>query len=91
MEILLPVSSTPKTQAKPADRPAQGKRLKIGLLDNTKPNGDAIIQAVYDSLAAQGIGGESIIVAKRHAGEGIRPEVFDKLAQCDLVLTALAN
>ena len=91
MDLLLPVSPTAKIQSRPATRPARGKPLKIGLLDNTKPNGDAIIRSVFDALAAEGIGGEAVLHAKRHAGEGIRPELFNQLAQCDLVLTALAN
>ncbi len=91
MQLLLPVSPMAKAQTRAAERPVRGKALKIGLLDNTKPNGDAIVQSVFDALAAEGIGGEAILYAKRHAGEGVKPELFAKLAQCDLVLTALAN
>lgn len=91
MKLLLPDSPVPKVQTRPAPRPDPEKTLKIGLLDNTKPNGDAIIQWAFDALVAQGIRGEAKIFRKVHAGIGIKPEMLAQLAQCDLVFTAIAN
>lgn len=90
MKLLSPVSSMPNCRLRPADRPAQGKALKIGLLHNCKPNGDVIMQSVFDMLAVKGLGGESVVQVKHTAGEPARQDIIDELKQCDLVLTGLA-
>ncbi len=91
MQLLVPVPRMPNTRARPADRPAPGKALKIGLLHNCKPNGDAIIQSVFDALSVRGMAGEAVAQAKPQAGEPITPAMFEQFMQCDLVVTALAN
>lgn len=91
MQLLIPASATAQVAARAAARPLPGRPLKIGLLHNTKPNGDAIVRAVFDSLSAAGVVAEAVVAAKHHAGEGVRPALFDQLASCDLILNALAN
>lgn len=91
MQLLIPASTTAGSAVRPAPRPVPGKALTIGLLHNTKPNGDAIVKSVFDALAAQGHKVEAVAAAKHHAGEGVRQELFDKLSRCDLILNALAN
>ena len=90
MKLLVPVSSMPNVRLRPAARPAHGKPLKIGLLHNCKPNGDVIMQSVFDMLAVKGLGGEAVVRVKHTAGEPAKPDLLDELRQCDLVLTGLA-
>ncbi len=91
MKFVLPVAPMPATQMRPAPRPQPGAPLKIGLLHNGKPNGDAIIQSVFDALAVRGMAVDSALHSKAQAGEPITPAMLEELKHCDLVVTALAN
>ena len=91
MKVVLPVAPMPATQSRPAPRPPMGKSLKVGLLHNGKPNGDAIIQSVFDALAVRGIAADSVAFSKPQAGEPMTAAMMEELRRCDLVVTALAN
>ena len=91
MKFVLPVAPMPVSQARPAPRPQPGKPLKVGLLHNGKPNGDAIIQSVFDALAVRGIAADAVLHSKPQAGEPLTPAMLEELRHCDLVVTALAN
>lgn len=91
MRFVLPVAPMPASQSRPAPRPQAGKRLKVGLLHNGKPNGDAIIQSVFDALAVRGIAADSVAYSKPQAGEPMTAAMLEELRHCDLVVTALAN
>ena len=91
MKFLLPVAPMPASKARPAPRPKSGKPLKVGLLHNGKPNGDAIIQSVFDALAVRGIAADAVSHSKPQAGEPLTAAMLEELKHCDLVVTALAN
>jgi hypothetical protein len=90
MQLLVPVTSMPNARMRPAERPAPGKPLKIGMLHNCKPNGDIIMQSVFDMLAVKGLAADAIACVKHTAGEPAKADILEQLKDCDLVLTGLA-
>lgn len=92
MRLVTPVSATPPALAAghPAPRPTRGRRLRVGLLHNCKPNGDVIVQSAYDWLEKRGHGASCVFVVKHAAGVAMNDNAFAALEGCDLVLSALS-
>jgi hypothetical protein len=74
-----------------APRPGTLKGLKIGLLDNTKPNSMMLLTAIADRLRGQGIA-EPRRYVKHYFGTPAKQELLDQIAEeCDVVITAVGD
>ena len=93
MELMSPFgSSDGATQITLADRPSSLKGLRLGLLDNSKPNADQLLEAVLEELHDEL---EPVAVIRgRKPGAGVPgPEaLLEELAsQCDAVIVAVGD
>ena len=90
MELLVPIADAP-TDLKPlaARRPSlDGARL--GLLDNSKPNADVLLEHVAWLLARR-VGARSVRTWRK-PGASHPATMLDEIAgECDVVLTASAD
>ncbi len=93
VKLLFPVASVNSAPSfNAAHGPLRGKRLKVGLLDNSKPNAGVIVKSVYENLRTLGIADDHLVsVAKPSASVPVSAEGYARLAECDLVLNALGN
>lgn len=72
-------------------------KIRIGLLDNTKPNAGRLLGYVGDLLTERGLAARTFVVDKNDspvnpAGTGATEAVLGRLSQeADVVLTALGN
>jgi hypothetical protein len=64
---------------------------RLGLLDNAKPNADAILGAIADRLLAEQGVAEVVRFRKRNPGMGAPAQVLDSLAGCDAVLLGTSD
>lgn len=75
-----------------APRPPSLKGLRLGLLDNSKPNADLLLEAVLEELRDELE--PSVVVRGRKPGAGVAgPEsLLDELqASCDAVIVAVGD
>jgi hypothetical protein len=75
-----------------APRPASWKGLRLGLLDNSKPNADLLLEGVLEELCSELE--PSVIVRRRKPGAGVPgPEsLLEELeASCDAVIVAVGD
>lgn len=79
----------PSHQPAPRLRELRGRTL--GLLDNAKPNADALLGGISERLLADH-GVKAIVrFRKQISGVGASPEVLDSLARCDGVFTGTGD
>jgi hypothetical protein len=64
---------------------------RLGLLDNAKPNADAILGAIAERLQAEQGVAEVVRFRKKNPGMGAAPQVLDSLARCDAVLLGTSD
>ena len=85
-------SSAPAPRPRLAARPASLQGLRLGLLDNSKPNADRLLEGVREELEGQLE--PSAVVRRRKPGAGVPgPEaLLEELgAQCDAVIVAVGD
>ena len=85
-------SSAPPPRSRLATRPASLRGLRLGLLDNSKPHADLLLEGVLEELQRELE--PSTVVRRRKPGAGIPgPEaLLDELcAQCDAVIVAVGD
>ena len=87
----------PTVPAQPTDS-AVAKRERaldgtvVGLLDNTKVNGDRLLALVRDELGARHDLREVVVMRKAGASTTADPAMLDALAsRCDVVVTAIGD
>jgi hypothetical protein len=80
------------------DSRLQGRTIRLGLLDNTKPNTGLLLEKIGDELSAAGLVANIVSVAKASAkgfnpaSAGAPPELLERLAkEADFVITGLGN
>jgi hypothetical protein len=72
-------------------RLAAGK-LRVGLLDNSKPNAGRLLAYVGQLLTERGMAASTITLDKISSGSGASAQALQQLAEeTDLVVTALGN
>lgn len=91
-ELMTPFGADGTTRIQLAPRPASLKGLRLGLLDNSKPNADVLLDAVLEELRdeLQPIA----VIRGRKPGAGVPgPEsLLETLsAQCDAVIVAVGD
>jgi hypothetical protein len=90
MRVLSPLGTTSDTVKPLAKRRATLDGLRIGVLDNSKPNADVLLGRVAEALAARASG----VTIRRWTKPGSsRPaEMIDEIvASADVVLTGTAD
>jgi hypothetical protein len=90
MRVLSPLGTTPDTVGSLAKRRPSLDGLRIGVLDNSKPNADVLLDRVAEALAARAGG----VTIRRWTKPGSsRPaEMIDEIAAAaDVVLTGSAD
>ncbi|HEY8215498.1 MAG TPA: UGSC family (seleno)protein [Acidimicrobiia bacterium] len=84
----------PEPVARTPARPALAG-LRIGVLDNGKPNADVLLTRVAEQLAARTGAAVTLVTEKGPGGNAATPctpEVFERLTECcDVVLTGSAD
>jgi hypothetical protein len=73
-----------------AERPSSLNEVRLGILSNSKPNGDLLLQTIQHALAQRFHFTEIIY---RHKGTSTPAplEVLDELVQCVVVLNAIGD
>lgn len=75
-----------------AARPASLKGLRLGLLDNSKPNADVLLEAVLEELREELE--PAAVIRRRKPGAGVPgpPSLLEELAaECDAVVVAVGD
>jgi hypothetical protein len=65
--------------------------IRLGLLDNAKPNADAVLGAMAERLRAEQGVSEVVRFRKKNPGMGASEEVLAALAACDAVLLGTSD
>lgn len=87
-----PTGSPRKTENKLAPRPVKLKGATVGLLANTKVNGDRLLAAVGELLVLEHGVKEVVARTKHHFDQPAKPELLDELtSKCDVVVTAIGD
>ncbi len=82
----------PTKTLKVADRPRSLEGLRIGLLDNTKPPVDKIMQHLEQRLRERIPGAQPFYISKKIMNQPAGPEVMEMLRQkADVVINGLAD
>ncbi|MGO2110929.1 MAG: UGSC family (seleno)protein [Pseudoclavibacter sp.] len=75
-----------------APRPTSLRGATIALVDNTKPNATALLNAIADELKRRYGVGATPMYTKDYFGTPIRPELLEEVAgDCDAVITAVGD
>ncbi len=75
-----------------ADRPADIRGKRLGLLDNSKANSDVILRAISEILNDEFEFAEILYVKKHSASLPPRPEVMEELHRhADLIVTGIGD
>jgi hypothetical protein len=91
IRVLSPVAESKVSQEAPRPMPAALSGLRIGFLDNTKPNFDRLARTMEALLRERhGIAG-AVFQKKLNASTPAPPEALAALAGVDLVLTGSAD
>ena len=73
-----------------AQRPATLQGATFGILSNSKPNGDLLLQAIGSQLAER-FDFEEVVYRHKGISSPSTDEVMADLAQCDIVLNAVGD
>lgn len=75
-----------------APRPAGLRGLTVGLLDNTKPNAEVLLERIGAELKSRYGVGEVRMYAKGYFGTPVEDDLLKQIAQdCDVVVTAVGD
>ena len=75
-----------------APAPAVLAGLRIGVLDNRKPNARLLLQSLAENLARRTAARVSLVTAKANAAVACEPQVLGQLRQeADVILTGSAD
>ena len=73
-----------------ARRPNSLKGVRFGILSNSKPNGDLLLQAIGSELADR-FDFEEVIYRHKGISSPSTDDVMGDLLQCDIVLNAVGD
>ena len=90
LRVVSPAGATPGEVRPPAPRRGSLRRLRVGILDNSKPNADVLLERVAELLVERAGAGPVAVWRKPGA---LRPAaVIDEVvAASDVVLTGSAD
>jgi len=90
MEVLDPRGVSLSSDNELAERPPSLNEVRLGILSNSKPNGDLLLRTIQDDLE-QRFHFTEIIYRNKGVSTPAPAEVLEELAQCDVVLNALGD
>lgn len=91
LEVFAPTSSVTSGELKLAARLDSLAGKRIGLLFNSKPNADELLQRVREHVASTFPDTEFVLRSKPTAAKPMVPEVFEALSACDAVVNAFGD
>ena len=92
LKILDPTVRAEPTEVTAAKREHALDGKVLGLLDNTKVNGDRLLELVREELGARYDLREVVVMRKAGASTTADPAMLDALAsRCDVVVTAIGD
>lgn len=75
-----------------APRPAGLRGLTVGLLGNTKANGEALLALIAEELRRRQGVGRSLVYTKDYFGTPVKDDLLRRVVrECDLVVTAVGD
>jgi hypothetical protein len=90
-DLVIPEAPIPDAQANMAARDVKREALTIGVFDNGKGNADHLLKAVMAGIKAR-LPDVRFITARKVVLGAIPTEVVDRfVAECNLVVTAIAD
>jgi hypothetical protein len=90
IEVLDPRGVPHNSENELAERPASLNEVRLGILSNSKPNGDLLLQTIQDGLA-QRFHFTEIIYHNKGTSTPAPTDMLEALAQCDVVLNAVGE
>jgi hypothetical protein len=92
LRILDPTLSAERAEAAPAKRVADLDGKVLGLLSNSKVNGDHLLNLVGQQLAARYALRDVVVMTKPSASRVAEEDMLERLARdCDVVVTAIGD
>ena len=86
-----PEGSTDRPRTEPAPAPASLEGVRVGILDNTKPNADVLLQSAARELCAR-TGARLVRVDTKNAALPAKDQVLDGITrEVQVVLTGSAD
>jgi hypothetical protein len=90
MEVLDPRGVPVSEESELAERPVSMNEIRLGILSNSKPNGDLLLQTVQQSLEGR-FHFTEVIYRNKNTSSPAPQDVMDDLAQCDVVVNAIGD
>lgn len=73
-----------------AERPVSLNEVRLGILSNSKPNGDLLLRTIQQELE-QRFHFTEIVYRNKDTSSPAPPDVMEDLAQCDVVMNAIGD
>ena len=93
-ELLLDPTGTDEAgqESTLSPRPVTLNGLRIGLLDNTKPNATLLLEEIGSELQSRYGAGETRLYTKDYFGTPATADLLERIAdECDVVITAVGD
>jgi hypothetical protein len=90
MEVLDPRGVPVSDENELAERPPSMNEVRLGILSNSKPNGDLLLKTVQQCLADR-FHFTEVIYRNKNTSSPAPPDVLDDLAACDVVVNAIGD
>lgn len=90
MEVLDPRGVPVNDENELAERPLSMNEVRLGILSNSKPNGDLLLRTVQQALAERYHFTE-VIYRNKNTSSPAPSDVMNDLAQCDVVINAIGD
>lgn len=90
MEVLDPRGVPVRDENDLAERPPSMNEVRLGILSNSKPNGDLLLKTVQQSLEDR-FHFTEVIYCNKNTSSPAPPDVINNLAQCDVVVNAIGD
>lgn len=90
MEVLDPRGVPVNDENELAERPLSMNEVRLGILSNSKPNGDLLLQTVQQALEERYHFTE-VIYRNKNTSSPAPIDVVNDLTQCDVVINAIGD
>jgi hypothetical protein len=90
IEVLDPRGVPLSSETELAERPSSLNEVRLGILSNSKPNGDLLLRTIQHDLE-QRFHFTEVIYRNKGISTPAPPDVMEDLAQCDVVLNAIGD
>ncbi len=90
IEVLDPRGVPLSTENELAERPPSLNEVRLGILSNSKPNGDLLLRTVQEDLE-QRFHLTEVVYHNKGTSSPAPADVMEELAQCDVVLNAIGD